>query len=223
MNGELILNYEKENKLAIASLHDKNYEELADITAWKNKYKYCEKNGYNFHVKTEDFKLGYGFEKINFILQLFERYNYEWIYWCGCDTMIMNFTKKLEDFIDNNYHFIISKDCHDINADSFFIRNSKEGIEYFKFILSQHDKYKGDCWQEQRVMIHNENVEPWRSYTKIVPQYEINSYLYENYGRRHSHEQGQFVSGDFLLHLPGMNLEQRLRICSEKIKEVIND
>lgn len=221
MNRETILHYNQNNKIALVTLYDENYKDLTDITVIENKIPYCKKHNYNFHACTSGFDWGFGFTKIQFILDLFEHYNYEWVYWSGTDTLIMNYYIKLEDIIDQDYHFIISKDCHEINADSFLIRNSQQGKEYFKFIMSQYDDYKNDCWMEQRVMIHNQDKEPWKSYTKIVHQRVFNSYLYENYNRDPNKEEGQFREGDFLLHFPGMNLQQRLTKCKESIKAVI--
>ena len=221
MNRNTTLYYNSENKISLVTLYDQNYKELTDITVVDDKIPYCHRHGYNFHACTSDFDWGFGFTKVQFIIDLFKEYGYEWIYWSGTDTLIMNHSIKLESIIDNDYHFIVSKDCHDINADSFLIRNSKEGISYLEFIMSQYEAYKGDCWLEQRVMIHNENVEPWKSYTKIVPQRTFNSYLYELYNRDPKSEPGQFKEGDFLLHLPGLSLEDRIRICKDQSKKVI--
>lgn len=217
------LYFKNENKIAIATLYADNYKELADLTVIQNKIPYCERHGYNLYAETKDFSLGFGFAKIKMILDLFEQHKYNWVYWCGADTLIMNQSIKLEQIIDENYHFIVAKDCHEINADSFLIKGSDEGISYMKFILDQYEKYKGDCWQEQRVMIHNQYNEPWRSYSKIVPQRTFNSYLYDLYGRSPQNEAGHFQRGDFLLHLVGLNLEKRLQLTKQYISEVIHD
>jgi len=224
MNGEEILEYKKENKIAICSMYDESYTELADITVKENKVPYCKKHGYNFHVKTSEFEYDMGFSKIKFILDLMEENEYEWFYWCGTDTMIMNQSIRLEDIIDDDYHFIIAKvGGPSLNADSFLIKNSKEGKELFEFILSLREEYKNDCWLEQRVMIDYCEKDPWVNYIKIVEPRTFNSLIWDTYGdpnRNPATEPDEYQKGDFLIHLAGHNLEFRLKKFKELSSQV---
>ena len=184
MIGEEILEYKKENKIAICTIYNGPYIELADITVKENKIPYCKRHGYNLHAKTSEFEYDMGFSKIKFILDLMEENSYEWIYWCGTDTMIMNHSIQLEDIIDDDYHFIIAE-CGgpQLNADSFLIKNSKEGREWLELILSLREEYKNDCWLEQRAMMHNCEKSPWVDYIKFVPPRTFNSLIWDNLWR----------------------------------------
>jgi len=64
---------------------------------------------------------------------------------------------------------------------------------------------------------------------KIVPQRTINSYNYDLYPGSIPHvykkdllgNDGQWQSGDFLIHWPGIPLAQRLVLAQDMLKQVI--
>lgn len=233
-------------RFAVASIYTKNILPLAVITVEYNKRKYCEKQGYNLIVKNNNFTYkDIGFTKISFVLDILKTDKYEWIYWCGCDTMITNYNTKLEDMIDNNYHFIISYDVWDFNSDSFLIRNSPEAIKYFEHILSLYDMYidqngnpidhglrlpdgGGRAWAEQGAMIDLYNdYEEYRQIIKPMPQKFMNSYLYHMYpsswhkkGIDCKGNPGSWSEGDFLVHWPGMDNDTRIYLALNFLEHV---
>jgi hypothetical protein len=194
-------------KIALATLYMPNYQQLADIVN-KNKEAYCAKHNYDYLKKTENFS-NLGFDKIRILKENIE--NYEWIWWQDLDSIITNFDKKVEAVIDNDYDFIISIDRRDINAGSFLIRNSENGVKILDFILSKELEYKNVPWQEQQVIIDNRNK---LEKIKIIDQKEINSYLNWHYGDAKD-AAGTWSGGDLLLHLPGMNLAERLEYINK--------
>jgi len=141
----------------------------------------------------------------------------DWIWWTGCDSLITNMTIKLEDRIDNNYHFIIAKDSHNFNADSFFIRNSPEGRAYIEMIISKYPEYKDNGWAEQGVIC--DTYKDHKEIIKVLPQRAINAYNYDLYPEKKPHEKyfdrdgndGQWQSGDLLIHWPGTYFDFRLK------------
>lgn len=229
-------------------MYTPNIRELAVITIDSNKTRYCKKHGYDLIVKTKDFKYKHlGFERMRFIKSVIETNKYDWVYWCGCDTMITNFNIKLEDIIDENYDLIISKDVWDINSDSFLFKCSNKSVELLNAILSTHDKYVDEngnsidrglklpdggsrCWAEQESIIELYNTTDFKRNIKIVPQKVLNSYLYHLYpspwhqkGLDADGNDGSWSSGDFLLHMVGMPNNTRLNIAMSMIKEIIGD
>lgn len=215
-------------RIGVASIYDSNYADLGSRTIEDNCKKYCDKHGYDLHVKTEGFEIGnymypihLGFEKIYFLLELLKTNKYDWLYWRGADTLITNFNTKLEYFVDNNYHFIIGLDVHGINADSFLIRNSPQGINLFETILSLKDKAP----EEQFVIKHLYNTH--NEIIKLMPQKFFNSYNYDLYlseeeWNTHGVQPesipkqdqlgyyGNWDVGDFLIHWPGLRNDIRL-------------
>lgn len=218
--------------IALTTHYAKNYSRLGDLTS-TNKREYCDKYGYQFHEKIEEnHSFTFGFGKIQFVLDLFKQYNYDYIHFSGVDAWIMNFNIKIEDFIDNQHDFFIAKyesgDYRCINADAFIVKNSENGIKILEFILSKKEEYKNDGWQEQRVMIHNFDNPPYNSWVKIMPHQSFNSTPWKFYDSTqsgnadvHNGEPGDFKLGDFLLHCAGHNLENRIRIFNHYKNQII--
>lgn len=194
-------------KIALINIYTANIKELAVITTEFNKRKYCEKYQYDLIIQTKNFSLPHlGFEKLALIKRTLESNKYDWVYWCGTDTMITNYSIKIEDLIDNNYSFIIAPDVWDWNSDSMLFKKSKESLQFLQKIISQYDKYvdkngnaksndvklKDGCtitWGEQAAIIEEckgkffstEIKEEYKNFVKEVPQKTMNSYLYELY------------------------------------------
>ena len=220
-------------KICVVSLYDKNYQELADITLETNCREYCEKHNYDCHIKKDNFGLEHlGFEKIRLLLELLKTDKYDWLYWRGADTLITNFQVKLENLIDENYHFLISLDVHGINSDSLFIKNSPQGIKILENILS----YAGNAPEEQIVIRHI--YESNQHLIKLVPQKFMNSYDYSLYLSQEpwnvygvqpesipNQDQlgyyGNWDIGDFLLHWPGIRNDKRIELAKHYTTQII--
>ena len=213
--------------IAVVSLNNQGYQPLADLTWDQNKALYAERHGYAYACKTDNFyNVNIGFEKIWFLRDMLEGYpDIEWIWWTGCDTLITNFTIKLEDIIDNNYHFIIATDCNDINADSFLIRNSPEGRAYIQMIIGQYPLYYNHNWAEQQVMI--DTYEDNKDIIKIVPQKTFNSYdckLYPTQAAVDRHgNSSDWTKGDLLIHWPGTSLPHRMQLAQYYLTQVVTE
>lgn len=228
-------------KFAINTIYTKSILPLAVITTEYNKRKYAEKYNYDLIVQTDNFKYkDIGFAKIDMVLSQLKTNKYDWIYWCGCDTMITNYDIPLSQLIDENYHFIISYDVWDFNSDSFLIKNSLEAIEYFEHILSLYSFYIDQngkpidtglrlpdggirAWAEQGAMIDLYNqYDKYKTITKPMHQKFMNSYLYNLYPSSY-HKQakdckgnnGQWSDGDFLVHWPGLPNNTRIALALE--------
>lgn len=215
---------------AIISLHTSNFQPLADLTWNQNKVLYADKQGYGYACKTDGFyNVGLGFEKIWFINDMLNAYpEIDWFWWTGCDTLVTNMTTGLESKVNSNYHFIISTDCNGINADSFLIRNSPEGRDYIKMIMSKQPDYKDHGWAEQQVII--DTLDNYKNIIKIVPQREINAYNYSLYPECAPPEKqldklgfdGNWQQGDLLIHWPGTGLAHRIHLASYYMQQVIS-
>lgn len=213
---------------ALVSLHNAAYQPLADLTWNQNKIIYAEKHGYGYACKTEVdqfYGVTLGYEKVYFIRDMLEGYpEVDWVWWTGADTLITNMDIKLEDKVDNDYHFIIASDCNGINADSFFVRNTPEGRGFIEMIIDNYEKYKNDNWQEQQCII--DHLEEYKGIIKVVPQREINAYDYALLYSDQSNidklgNNGQWQDGDLLIHWPGMSLPHRIHLAQYFMTRVI--
>jgi mannan polymerase II complex MNN10 subunit len=139
--------------IVFTTLHDFNFNCLAELTLDKNKKIYCEKHNYPLLVKTDNWKnIPIGFEKAFLIFDAFKKYsNCDWVFFSECDTLITNMDIKLENIIKNEQkHFVITTDLNGINAGSFFVRNSLEGKEFLIYMINSIGIFPN----EQEFIIH---------------------------------------------------------------------
>jgi hypothetical protein len=222
---------------ALISLHNEQYQPLGDKTWTANKVEYAKHHGYAALCKTDNFKegVGIGYQKIHFAKEVLETHpEYEWIWWTGTDTLITNFAVRLEDRVDNSYHFMISVDVNGLNADSFLVRNTPQGRGMIDSILALEEECSKHWDTEQRAMAMVMGVPvpgetPWPtspyvhlkegydSVVKILPQRFMNSFNYQLYHYKDHRDKlgidGNWQPGDWLIHWPATSLEQRLQLA----------
>ena len=214
-------------KFAVCSIYDEGYAELGDITIGINAKKYCDLHGYDLVVRRDNFSLPnnqLGYEKVHLILEILATNKHEWIYWRGADTMQTNLNIELRDMVSIYDFFIIGCDVHNINADSFFIRNCEKSIQFFTEVLEDRHKYVDE--QQAFHMLYQ------KYQFKVLPQKCINSYDYNLYlstepfnvnglqpecapGLDIFGQSGQWTPGDFLIHWPGISLTKRIELAKE--------
>ena len=199
---------------AVASLHDANYADLAELTD-SPKREYCERHGYKFFVLDEmKYSTITGFNKIHFTLDLFQQHpEIEWLLFSECDAMITNLTIRIEDRVDDNYHFIVPVDRLNLNSGNFLARNSEQGRAYLQMILDREAEYKEIEWAEQQVII--DTIDEYQDIVKIVPQKYMNSYEPEIYdycdaSRDILGNSGAWEPGDWIVHWPGTHKPTRI-------------
>lgn len=219
--------------LALVTLNDETYEPLAKITFHGNKHQYCLRHGYQAVQKNSGWtfpKKAIGFEKAKLLLELFEENPHlDWAHFSGCDTLITNFDKKIEDIVDDSYHMIVCFDGNGMNVDSFLLKNSRVGKGLMSWVLSMYERYKDHFWYEQQALIDFFfNAPLARDIIKALPQRVMNSYIYDLYPEwrerpqvDHTGNDGNWKPGDFILHLPGVSLDDRIKIMTEYSTKVI--
>lgn len=210
---------------AVASLHDANYKDLAQLTD-QPKQEYCDLHGYRFFVLDE---LKYspitGFNKIHYTLEIFKNNpNIEWLLFSECDAMITNLDIKIEDKIDNDYHFIVPVDRLNINSGNFLARNSEQGRAYLQMIVDSEEAYKDVPWAEQQVII--DTIDQYQDIVKIVPQKYMNSYEPEIYDYCDARfdilgNSGAWEPGDWIVHWPGTYKPTRINRANYHLSNLI--
>ena len=206
-------------KFAIAAQHDDNYNEFAKLTLYSNHAEYCKRHGYDLLItKVYPSDHSGGFQMMKFLIDNLP--NYDWIWHVGVDTLVMNHTIKIEDKIDNNYDYIISVDDNGPNVHSTLTKNSKNGLDWLNFIWSKRFEYKDDCWQENRVVHHYHNKEPWNSFIKVQPYRFMNSVAMKERWNVMNHP-AQFEIGDWLLHMSATSTEKRIELINHFKDKVV--
>lgn len=209
--------------ICISYTYGENYSPLADICI-PSLVRYCKKNNYHWGINMvkPDEKTGYDYLRINRALSLLKQY--EIIFIMEGDFLITNHTKRIENFIDDKHSFFICKDVNGVNGGSFIVIQNNFSDNFLKSTNELSNSYKTEqnVW-ESTELIHLKEV-------KILPHPSINSIpykYYHNYGyinyqgqSEPTHEMGNWQKGDFVCHLPGKTLEERIKIFTE-IKEQI--
>lgn len=210
---------------AVASLHDANYSDLAALTD-QSKQEYCARYGYQFHVLTEmKYSTITGFNKIHYALDLFTQHpEIEWLLFSECDAMITNQTIRIEDRIDDDYHFIVPVDRLNLNSGNFLVRNSEQGRAYLQMIIDKEESYKDVEWAEQQVII--DTIDQYQDIVKIVPQKYMNSYEPEIYDYCDARfdilgNSGAWEPGDWIVHWPGTYKPTRISRANHHLLQLI--
>ena len=241
----------------VFNIYSENIKQVAELTIEQNKRAYCNKHGYDhiivkdnqekFHTNRDYGIPHYGYEKIGMALELISSGKYDWIFWCGSDTMITNFNISLDELIDNDYEMVVANDLWGINADSILFRASDKSVQFLTEVYESFPDYvdgngvnydhgiklpDGSMrgWAEQGAISDLIKHDEWSSTVKRVPQKVMNSYLYHMYPSQwHSKgvdcngNDGRWSKGDFLLHLPGMVDSTRIRIINDVMKEIVGN
>jgi hypothetical protein len=224
-------------KILILTQWLENYRELADLTD-ANKLSYCAywaKKGvmYDFlaYKGHYDESLPLGSQKIKLIKQFLPAYDI--IFWQDTDSMIMNFTKRIEDFLDDTHSFYFSSDINGCNGGSFIIKNDVNGNRLLDVLVQNIPAYADNAMQESAMLQNMRNE--WQDVLRIMPQTGecgINAYFddlyYWIYGKdvfeslRANGNRSDFESGDFLVHWPGCSLGHRIELAtSDRVLKAI--
>jgi hypothetical protein len=219
-------------KYAILTMHDDSYAKMAELTL-QNKQEYCDKHGYQLFKKTDNFSEGRHIycDKIRHNLFVLENNpDIEWVWWLDCDAVITNFNIKIEDWCDDNYDFVVTLDRYALNNGSYFIKNSQLAKQFLRDILELEDVFLDDKWPDQQPMISLlEYSQDYREMTKFHPQRDFNSYDYDFYHMDHGNthdwdlfgKKGNWQSGDFVIHYPGIKYDQRIELIKNILTKVI--
>ena len=216
-------------KIILENSYAENYKVLGNLTWHSNKVKYAERHGYgiNLNIYENNHPIPHGFHKIFNVKKLLEQCEADWIWVTGCDSMITNFTKPVENLIDENYDFLLAKDQRGINMDSFLVKNSVKAHTFLQFIIDNYENYKNHHWAEQQCVIDNEHK--FIDTIKIIPQRAFNSYNYDLCGNDLSKPNldglgfdGNWQPGDLLIHWPDVPLNKRLKLFERYSSHIIS-
>lgn len=231
-------------KFAVICGHGDLFVPLAKDTIYKNKAIYCTLHGYDLRIersirsKFTDPKThagGFSWSRLEAMLDLVKSGAYQWVWCVGADTLITNFKITLESIVadaqDSKHVLICGERVAPLQADSFLVRCSPEGIAWLEELLSQYPAYKHHPWVENQTMI--DLREKHANVTQIVPQWKLNSYQYDLYysfnndaanyrsGLDCYGNRGQWQEKDFLVHWPGTTLQKRLELVKQYTPKII--
>lgn len=206
--------------ITLVTHYTPSYKSVADITIPVMK-QYCDKHGYKLDaIEVPDYKKYNGQIKIKQVMDNLHEYG-DIVFSLDADCLITNFSKKVEDYISEEKYFII---CEGLNMGAFIIKNNFTSY----FLMMQLSWYIliercCDCEQDAFEKVFNEKYETYGNIISVLKHPAFNSFLSELYPeieQPKTEQQGQWVKGSYILHLPGLSINQRVSIFNE-IKEQI--
>lgn len=209
--------------IAVGQFCSNSFFDIGSITI-PNKIEYCQRHGYDYHVACDEGEMGHPWARLEVLADLLR--NHEWVFFIGCDTLIMNFNTELRYLIQEGKDLVITKDALGLNSDVLFMRSCIWSQLFLARVIQCYETYHHLAWREQQAIIDLAADPDNAEHIAVVPQRLMNSYLYSQYrgpgydGRGYENHP-DFELGDFVLHLPGMSNEKRIPILKEYLGKVV--
>lgn len=200
---------------------------MAKITLYSNRAEYCRRNHYELKIKTDGWHMPaahpVSWDRLKFMRDLLASGRYAYAWCAGADLMITNLTVRIEDrLIPKTAHVWAAPDwVAPIQADSFIVRASKEGIAWVEHILSLYETYKRHPWVENQAMIDTLPQYQASGVVSILPQHMMNSYPYRLFttmypksgvekAKDFNGQRGNWEKGDWVIHVPSLPVHVRI-------------
>ncbi len=213
-------------KVAVAQLYTPNYDSWAS-TVIDNTKNYCDTHSYQFFHKKIPFPKDRhpAWYRIPFILDLFEEEDVDWVFWSDIDSLIMNHSIRIENFLKDDKDLVIASQgeggycenwCeHVLNTGQFFIKNTEWSRELLKLWWEwpeNNPKYLWDVWWDNDAMnvFWKDNILDFDS--KVEVEYST---------RKFNSFYSDYIEGDFICHFTGnLSSEVREDLISEYIQKL---
>lgn len=233
------------NDFCIIQTCDFKYKPLAEIT-FKNNIEYCKKHGYDFIQYTNNINLDKSAYWQKYLAIKRHIRNYKWILYLDADCMIMNYNIKLEDLVDDNFDIIMENmgDNTDISdpvnslyinpkynviASAMLYKNSDISMEFINDVYNNKLKCNEITYDNSSVRCVL-SQDKYSSHSKIydIDSKKLNSVWYSNKpsfilidGPKWNDNKNIYNKGDFILHLVGYDITDRISLIKQFIPYII--
>lgn len=169
---------------------------------------YCSQHGYGYYIEKDSDKIksalehpkrSYTWYKPKLILDVFDRYNPEYVLFLDMDACVVDFTQRIESYIDSNYDILFTEDVghhSSMNAGVFLIKNTQwtrdfmnlwwysaetlRGIDIPELSIPEEHKnnygyFKTALWHDQSCLTHlYKTNSDLHQKIKIIPPNQLN-------------------------------------------------
>jgi hypothetical protein len=229
--------------IAVVTLAAGKEYNAAVRTSTENKEQYCKKHGYDFFCGTEslDTTRSFSWTKIKLLLNVMATGKHKWIFWTDADSLIMNDSIRLEEFIDPDHDFILPGDYHavdpseltpewqqmaphvvNINAGEFFLRNSPWSIAFLEECYNKTEFVQHSWWEQGAMTDLLTTKSEYFEKVKLVPYRLMNS-LPVGHSIGPSFTPTAYERGDFILHFPGTRLANLQAVLEKHAAQIVHD
>lgn len=199
------------NRITLLTSASDKYKSILELSG-PNKLDYCIRHGLQLSVRKHENEEDLAIERQIFMIDALT--TCEWLWFMGADTLIMDHTIDVRQYLDEEYDLIITEDVNGINNDVFFLKNSPEGRKFLVSTLANNSVFPNDQ-ESMKAAIEDSVIK-----VKIMHQKQFNSYLYNEYNYLDDGG-GSYSKGDFVLHLPGIPNERRQTLMEEYLQLVV--
>jgi len=172
----------------------------AQKASLSDKEGYCRRHGCDFHAISDAYPdRPVSWSKIPAALSLLSKY--DWLIFVDLDTVIVDHSVKLEEFIDPRYDANIGVDENGINCGIFLLRNSVWSRLLMAEAWTLTEEPMSHIWWEQAAIMRMTKADGIRNHVKLSPQNHFNEYL----------KNGVLADGRFIVHFPGIGPKEKWR------------
>jgi hypothetical protein len=187
--------------IALVSHGDDGMRDWKALT-FPNKQAYCYEHGYDCILSHDSYThRPPAWYKIPLLLS--EMQGRDWLFWSDPDSVIVDTGRKLEEFISDDYDFIVGQHRGTINTGQFFVKNSKVGRMILEDIYKQ-TQFLNHVWWENMAFIHLvRKVYGWDVLSRIKIEEQAAYNRFPDNGK-----------GSFIIHFAGAykNLNQAKKL-----------
>jgi ADP-heptose:LPS heptosyltransferase len=195
--------------LTLVTLYNSPFYDLATITAARMR-QYAQIHGYRFveHRSLLDQSRHPAWNKIMAVRNAMSSSRSHWILWVDADAVIMNYEHRIEDLIYEGCDLIFGSDFNGLNSAVFLARNCEWCRQFFDTVYSLGDinydpDHYGPKWEQNTIKHLLNNFSGLKDHVALHPENRMNA-LPDTY-----------KDGDFILHLGGLSIEERLEALTE--------
>lgn len=204
----------------------RNFDHLLEMT-WPNKQNYASKHSYHLFDESRNLDRARppSWSKIKAARRLLTEEKCDWVMWLDADTVVMNSSKRIQDFWSANHDLVITEEKNgSYNAGAWLIRNSRWSLEFLdnwwnmtSFVKAKGLSVSGDNDALKWYLTHMDKNE-FRAHIAVPSRCAFNSvtvWLTDaqhkaiETGKLNMREQDWYMStwkyhkGDFIAHVAG--------------------
>ncbi|HRP30472.1 MAG TPA: hypothetical protein PKV73_01205 [Agriterribacter sp.] len=192
-----------------------NWEPIVDITRPIHE-EYCERHGYKLIIdEVPEYKIYNGLQK----LRMLDYLDYgDTALVMDADALITNFKYRLQPFFAATNKDVLVADG--LNMGVFLFRKSEQSMKFIKFISNEIRAAKFNCEQDAMEWAFGKDME----WAFVIEHPCFNSFLPEHYPditEPREKISSAWEYGDFILHLPALEMEKRLSLMQEYSKKIM--
>ena len=137
-------------KICIATLYNEGYKSLGNLTV-PIMQKYASHHGYDLVVSNNKWipdERPFAWNKLGFLNYL--THGYDWVLWVDVDTLFVDFSYKIEDFIDENFYCVLGF-SHQEETGVFLLKNAIESRELMTKAYAKTEFINDGAWEQTAI------------------------------------------------------------------------